>query len=371
MIGGLRSIAWPEWLVPVLSAWVTVRLIVIGAYASVRIAAEDMGDGSLPRQLGEELLAWDGGWYRNIATWGYDGVPLEGVRFFPGFAFAGRYLAPLFGGSETAALVAVANGASLLFLVGVYKLVRFEFDDPEAARWAVWTTALFPAGFVMAWAYSEPLMLACAVFAFLMLRRGRFLASAPLAFLAGLTRPLGALLALPAAVEAWRTMKVGGRPTVSMAAAVVAGPLGSLSYVLWASSHYDDWLIPLTIQSELRGETSLPPERILEGIGELFSDPGGDGLHLPFALGFVVLAVLAAKWLPASYSLFAGATLLVALGADNLNSLERYGLNAFPLAIGAGLLIWRYPRLRPPALAGGGALLVGLTSLAWWNSYVP
>ena len=46
-----------------------------------------------------------------------------------------------------------------------------------------------------------------------------------------------------------------------------------------------------------------------------------------------MLLVLTFRWWPASYGVFAALVLAAALGAENLNSLERYGLNAFPLAL--------------------------------------
>ncbi len=362
----------PDWLVPVISAWVTVRLLVLLAYVGVRIAATNSGDGELPYQLTRKLLSWDGGWYRFISQIGYDEISEEGIRFFPAFPLMARAISPLFGGSDTAAVIVIANVAACGALIAMYRLVRFETGDHRAATWSVWAFALFPAGFVASWAYAEPMMLWLSLAAMLALRRQRYVSSAVLMFFAGLTRPLGSLLAFAALVELWRCRgDLDIKRWPAALGTLLAAPLGSAVYVLWASAHFDNWLIPLTIQNELRGDPNLPPQRLIEGIGELFNDPLGDGIHVMFLVIFCTLAVLVARWLPASYTAITIATLVIALGAENLNSFERYGYNAFPLAIAAGLALCRYPRIRLPALGAAATLIVALPAAAWWGSYVP
>jgi len=64
---------------------------------------------------------------------------------------------------------------------------------------------------------------------------------------------------------------------------------------------------------------------------------------------------------------------LVAISADNWNSLERYTLNAYPMMIGfAALLtdlgrtvVWRV------TLIASSAGLVGMSVLTWTGAYVP
>jgi hypothetical protein len=96
----------------------------------------------------------------------------------------------------------------------------------------------------------------------------------------------------------------------------------------------------------------------------------GDGLHIPFAIIFVALLVLTFRWWPVSYGAFASVVLIAALAAENLNSLERYGLNAFPLALTLAVLLKRdqVERVVLMGLAGG---IVALSALAWTGAYVP
>jgi hypothetical protein len=71
-----------------------------------------------------------------------------------------------------------------------------------------------------------------------------------------------------------------------------------------------------------------------------------------------------------SYGVFAAIVLAAALGADNLNSLERYGINAFPLALTLAIAIQhpKVDRVVTTILAGG---VVALSALAWTGAYVP
>ncbi len=64
-------------------------------------------------------------------------------------------------------------------------------------------------------------------------------------------------------------------------------------------------------------------------------------VHLAWAAGFVVLLVVVARKLPASYTWYCAATLLVALSAKNLDSLERYVMSSFPFVIGLAILAKR------------------------------
>ena len=71
-------------------------------------------------------MAWDADWYRSLAVGGYDALPLEGVRFFPGFILLGRLADALLPGGPTTAMVVVANLGSLLAGVALYRLVLAE-----------------------------------------------------------------------------------------------------------------------------------------------------------------------------------------------------------------------------------------------------
>lgn len=358
-----------EDLAAALPGWIVARLLVAVGWAVAVVASEELGDGRRTLQLAQGLFAWDGAFYRDIAESGYGPLPSEALRFFPLFPLLGRGIGTLLGGHDGLALLVVANGAALGAAMVVHRLTRFETADRAAASRAAWLTSLFPAGFVLVWGYAEALLVAAATTTFLCLRRGRWGWAAAMGLLAGLARPVGAVLALPALIEA---LRAGGRSSWPARLAAVAAPLAGLGlFLVWAERSAGEGLAPLRLQSELRGDVVDPVSRLVRAVGDLAGDERlGDGLHLPFAIAFVVLAVVVWRRLPASYGAFTVAVLVIALSADNLNSLERYGLNAFPLVMALALL-GRAPALDRGVAVASGAGLVALSALAWVGAYVP
>ena len=358
----------------VLPTFVAARAMVLVGW----LAAGVVRGGTEPtmRLRGEGLLAWDGTWYRDIAVFGYDALPDTALRFFPLYPLLARWLAwPMGGGAGPVSwvLVLLANVAALAAAVAIFRLVLAERGDRRLARMSAGALALFPTGFVLVWAYSESLFLLAAIVVFWGARTRRWWWAAAAGLVAGATRPLGVFLVPAALVEAVRAMRAGarGRELAAALAAVVSPLVGTGLWLGWVGRRTGDWLFPFTSQSELRGDTVNPLQRLWEGFGELFGPEAlGDGLHLPFALAFVVLVVVVARTWPASYTLFALGVLVAALAADNLNSLERYALNAFPVVLAvAGLCttVWR-TRI---AAAVGVAGIVSLSGLAWMGTYVP
>ena len=361
-----RPDGWAADALAVVPAWVVARLLVAAGWLVARLLAGD----EVPRTLERGLLAWDGDWYRSLAVHGYDGMPLEGVRFFPGYVFLGRLADVVLPGGPGTGLVAVSNAGTLVAMVLLHRLVVVETGDRRLAVRAVWALALFPPAFVLVWAYAEGPFLALAVGCLLLLRRERWGWAALAAAGAGLLRPTGALLAVGALCAVWRPSS-DARSTVGRLAAVAGGPVGAGAYVAWASWHFDEPFLPLTVQRDLRGDPVDPFRRLWEGLGELFGPEAlGDGLHLvAVAALLVVLVVLLRAW-PLRYGAFAAACLVVALSADNLNSLERYSLNGVPIVLGVATLAGRQ-RLGGAVPVASGIALVALSAAAWSGHYVP
>ena len=100
-------------LLATLPAWVVARLLVGVSWVVARLVSDELA-GTGHDRIGRGLMAWDADWYRSLVVGGYDALPLEGVRFFPGFILLGRLADALLPGGATAALVVVANLGSLL-----------------------------------------------------------------------------------------------------------------------------------------------------------------------------------------------------------------------------------------------------------------
>jgi hypothetical protein len=365
-----RTSVWAD-VVAVLPAWATARVLVATGYVLATVVANRLLDAH-PEQLDNGLLAWDGTWYRDIATSGYHDVPLEGVRFFPLFSLLGRVLAVPLAGHTGIALVLLANVFSLVALVLLRRLVLLERSDPVLADRAVWCMAVFPSAFVLVMAYSESLMLVAAIGAFLALKLRRWWWVAALGLVAALSRPVGVLLVVPVAVELVRAWPAGTvRDRAASITALVAPVAGLVSYLAWVGHAFGDWKLPFTVQDDLRGKVELPVDRIIEGFRQLAgSERFGDGLHLPFLMLLLVLLVITFRTWPLRYGLFAAAILVTAISAENLNSVERYGMSAFPLVLALAVVL-RPPQVERAGFTLMGGALVALVSMAWLGAYVP
>ncbi len=358
-------------LVAVLPAWITARVLVMAGYV-VAVAVSNRLVGQHPEQLNNGLLAWDGTFYRDIATGGYHSLPVGALRFFPLFPLLGRLLAAPLGGHVGVVLVVLANGLSVVVLVLVRRLVLVEKGDAELADRAVWCLAIFPAAFVLVFAYAESLMLVLTLGLFIALRRRQWWWVAALGLAAALSRPLGVVVAVPVVVEAvrgWRTLRPGD--WVARVVAVAAPFAGLVAYLAWVGYSFGNWRLPFTVQDDLRGGVRFPLSRIIEGFHQLAgSERFGAGLHLPFLLGLLVLLVVVFRTWPLSYALYAAAILVLALSAENLNSIERYGMSAFPLLLGLAVLM-RPPQVDRAVMAVMAGGMVALSSMAWLGAYVP
>jgi hypothetical protein len=345
---------------------------VLVAYATAKVASDHLNPGSpRPLALRQGLFAWDGAFYRDIAEKGYRALPAEAVRFFPLYPLAGRVLGWVLGGATAAALLIIANGSALVALVLVRRLAEREVGHAYADG-SAWWVAVWPAAFVLVFAYAEALYLVLALLVLLWLRSRRWLPAAAAGVLAALTRPVGVLLALAAAVEAARGWSAAtARERVRRVVAVAAPIAGLVSFLVYSAFLPTGWRGPLREQQALRGHTVEPITRTLRAIHDLVrSGHLTDGLHAPFAVVLIVLVVLAFRWLPVSLALYSAAVVALALAADNLNSLERYGLNAVPLMVVLAIATRRW-RVEQPALIVSGGMLVAITTLAWLGAYVP
>jgi hypothetical protein len=365
---GLRTAAAP---------WLVARVIVL---AALEVARELADDGRLSARsaatVHQGLLSWDAGWYEAIAKHGYGGAGAGSLRFFPLLPAVARGLSEVPGISIGTALIIVANLSALAAATVLCCLVRRETGDEKLARRATWLICLAPPAFTFVMGYAEATFLLFAVGTFYAMRRRWWWFAALLGVLAGLTRPLGALLAVPAAIVcAWtcnyrsptRAKRLGSL------AAVIGGPAGCGAFMAFAGLRYGDAFAPLRIQEEAghRGTIADPLRTLAHDASLLFHGQHlGTALHLPWVVLAVILAfVVAARW-PAPYAAFAFCVLAVAVTASNLDSFERYALSAFPLTLGAASLFSK-SRTETAVLVLAAVGLVGYAVLAFTGLYVP
>lgn len=356
----------------VIVPWIVARILIAAGYITAYAAAEKLSPGSRPTVLTEGLIAWDGTWYRDIATQGYQSLPLDGLRFFPLFPLLGRALTVVTLGRTDVALVLIANVASLLLVIAIRRLVLFERGSEALARRSVWFVCLFPGAFVLAWAYAEAIWLLAAVGVMWAIRSRRWGWAIVAGLVVGATRPLGIVMVVPIAIELVRVWRDARRDERILGIAALSSPVVATGiYLLWVSRVFGDAWLPYSVQDDYRGQGVDPFTRIWDGLSQMFgSERLGDGLHIPFAIVFVILLVLTFRYWAVSYGAFAALVLVAALDAQNLNSLERYGLNAFPIVLTAAVIARdeRIERVVTLLLAGG---MVALCAMAWTGAYVP
>jgi Mannosyltransferase (PIG-V) len=365
-----------ESLAVALAPFVLARLLVLGALQLAQFLLTDLHVQShaVTARVNAGLLGWDAAFYRDIAVRGYNALGHQSLRFFPLTPLMARVVGGLPGVGAGAALLIVTNAAALVAGAMAYRLTLNETGDEATARRAVWILMLAPPAFVLVMGYSEPLLLVTTIGSFMALRSRNWSSATLAGVLAGLTRPVGVLLVLPAAIEAgrgWGGATAGER---ARRAGAVAAPLaGCAAYLGWSWLTEGSFWLPLSEQltPPHRGGIADPLATIGRDVGYLVHGTHiGSGLHVPWAIAFVALLVVAFLRLPSSYGWYAAATLAVAFSTSNLDSLERYGLGTFVFVLVAALLT-RRERALWVVLAASAAGIVVYALLAFMNAYVP
>lgn len=395
------------WLAVAALPWAASRVAVLAALAAAHVlVSHTHPDAATAARVHQGLLGWDAGWYQAIAAHGYGGAGHQSLRFWPLLPLLGRALATVPGISPGIGVLVVANAAQLLGVAVLARLAAAETGDVALARRAAWLASVVPAAFVSVMGYAEPLLLVTTAWCLLALRRRRWWWAAAGGLLAALTRPLGVALVAPALIEvgrpwweprwqAWRASR-GVTPAspggslaadrsvpVGRATADRSGPAGRLAAVLaplvgtgaflgWVGWRYGDALAPLRIQEEprLHGRLSDPLVTLAHDAVGLFHHHLGEAMHVPWVVLALVLLVVAARRLPASYTAFALLVLAAAVSGPNLDSFERYAASAFPLLL-AGAVLTASARVERVVLVLAAAGLFGCALLAFTNVLVP
>jgi hypothetical protein len=359
----------------VVPPFVMSRLIVL---LSLVVTRHVLRVGALHRRLPIQarlgLVSWDASWYRDIAHAGYDGVPKVGLRFFPLFPEVARAVAWLPGVSAAFAVVLVANACALAAGFLLYELILREGRGIALARRSVWILYLAPSAFVLVMGYAESLLVVAALVALIALRNRAWWVAAVAGVVAGLTRPVGLLLVVPALFEVYRARRdTGDRRIAGMVSAVLAPAAGTFAYLVWAEHRTGDFFYPFRVQqrSTTRGGW-IDPVRAVWRAAHVFGagDHLSAGIHIVTAVLLVVLIfVLWRRW-PASFTAYALAAAFVGLSARNLDSLERYSFSTVPFVVAAADLTGGGTRERI-VLSALGALLVIGSVLAFSGVLVP
>ncbi len=354
--------------------WLVARVCVAGALAVARFADDQIGRRPAPVPLHQGLFAWDAAFYRDLATRGYTGLDHAALRFFPLVPLLTKILGVVLLGHYGVALVIVANGSALVFAALLHRLAMLETHDRRLARRAAWFGAVFPPFAALVLGYADATAMVLAVGVLLAVRTRRFGWAIPLGLLAGLCRPVGVLLVVPVLVEAtrgWRDATPAERAT--RVGATAAPGVGLLAFLAYSGIAFGDFFAPLTVQNRasLRGRFEWPTTSLLHGMRDLVHGGRfGPGLHVLWAVVFAALLVVIARRLPASYTAYAAAALLLGLSAHNLDSFERYCASTLPFLLAVAVITKR-PEAERAGIAVAAAGLFAYALLAFLGVYVP
>jgi hypothetical protein len=346
----------------VLRAWLVSRVIVLVALLTALL---------IPAHRHASLLAWDGYWYDTIAVHGYAASPAGAIRFFPVLPLLARWSAALVFAPPGVMLVVIGNAAALLYFFLARRVALRAGLGDAAAELTPAAVALAPAGFVLVMGYTEALfgVLLCVVL--LGARGGRWWACAAAALVAGALRPTGVLLCLPIAIEAARGLRaVAPGGLIARLAATCAPAAGLAAFLGWVWHAFGDPLIPFRVQTaaELRGGILVNPlVTLVRGV----ETTGSALIRIPWIVVALALLVVSARRLPLSFTVFASATVFLAVTAKSFSSFERYACSALPLLLAAAAVLAERPRLRLAAAITAPLLLFGSALLSFTTSYVP
>jgi len=337
----LRLLAW------IAGWWLAGRTVIV----VTALVVHRFGPGGWIRHVEHAhalgpLVAWDGRWYRMVASGGYLLLPgrQSDPAFFPLFPVllrAGHAL----GLSYDAAGLVLANAGFLGALVAFHALSR-RLVGEEMARRATVYLAVFPFGYVFSMMYPESIVLALIALAALAGLDRRWGWAAACAAAAAFARPEGLFVALPLAVVAWQQRKTLSPVPRGLALGAVLAPAAAVgSFSLYLGRTLGD---PLAwSQAERawgRHFSLLGFVRAIEGLGRASAHDAWVTREVVAAVVYLLLLAAAARAGVSWPWLLSGAAIVVLpLFSGSFDSIGRFGLLA-PAAFWGLAALGRDPR---------------------------
>lgn len=291
---------------------------------------------------------WDALWFQHLATDGYQTMG-SGVAFFPLFPMVIRGVAVVIGGDAALAAIIVSTASFIVALALLDILVSRDLDSATARR-TVLLVAMGPTALFFYAGYSESLLLALSIGAFLCARQRRWAIAGMCGLLAGLCRSTGVLLTLPLAVEAvqhMRERRAAEHRSLTVGHFAVAAPVvGLLLWVAYSSVVLNVSGGPIGAASSWGQRPAMPWVSISRSIGVILDGSRGPEVLNLAAVGLLVAGCVAmVRRLPFSYTAYAVASIPVlcfrTADFSPLMSASRYVIVVFPLFVIAALLLRR------------------------------
>ncbi len=352
----LKRYPWFQRLIFVIGMWLLSRLVIVTVMQLIapltpplplnyhsHLIPLDYVPGSVPTRGWEVFSHWDGAWYRQIATSGYDYAKdvqlneMYSIAFFPLFPLLIRGVMSL-GIPVNVAGFLVNNIAFLGALLIVYRWIE-ERNNTNTARWVIAVLAWCPYSLFGTVVYTEGLFLFVTAAALRAFEKHQYARAAFWGAMATATRVNGAML-IPTFLFVARKEH---RPVKAYIAAMIAS-LGLLLFIGYCAIAFGDPLAFIHAQQGWRADvgglnwygwlkilvTGLTHNS--EFIKFLIIFGGGYLLwHFRYRLSPVLVV----------YG-FCSLGLLIASGSTM--SVDRIGYGIVSLPIALGLLLTEYPR---------------------------
>jgi Dolichyl-phosphate-mannose-protein mannosyltransferase len=328
------------------------------------------------------LTSWDGLWYLRLVRQGYPRhvqphvtyfVSDARAAFFPAYPLLVRFVDKLLPGGDTMAALSInfVLGAIAVFLLGV--LARRLYGDQVAAK-AMVLGAMFPGSFVLSFAYTEALLLVFAMGCLWCLMDQRWVWAGVLAALGTATRPNGLALVLACAVAAYLAIR-RERAWRALAAPIVA-PMGFVAFQLWLGHHTGEAGVWFRVQSQAWGEGASFGVTAIRKTFDAFAKPLTSPTNIITAASVVAMGLLIyfarRKRLPLPMVAYCAGIIALMLLPSTVTARPRFLYTALPLFISAAAYLHDDRRDWWPYVIGAcSAGLVTLTALYGVYGAIP
>lgn len=321
----------------------------------------------------ERFADWDGNWYREIATDGYeyaDDNAQHSIAFFPLYPLITRAVMSL-GMSFAAAGTIVNNGAFLGALLVLYHWVK-QRRGVKAARWATAVLAWCPFSLYGTVTYTEGLFLLLSTLALQAFDRQQHVKAGIFGALTTATRITGITLLPAFLLVAWQERR---RPIAYAAGIATSG--GLLLFMLYCAVDFSNPLAFIHAQKgwQIQNGTGWTPWINLF-VRDLALDRGlSTGFValtkvLMFFGGGVVLWLTRSE-LPRVAFIYGLCSLALLFSSGSVvNSVNRYSYAIVSLSFALGLLLARHPRIGYATMGLFAAIAIYFSMRFSWGLWV-
>jgi hypothetical protein len=342
-------------------------------FADPHLLGRTMPNSAVSPML-DVLTSWDGNWYLRIVRDGYPRhvqphvtyeVADARAAFFPTYPMLVRAVDKVLPGGDTIAALFTnfVLGAVAILLLGV--LAKRLYGEQVAAK-AMVLGAMFPGSFVLSFAYTEALLLVLAMACLWCLTSQRWVAAGLLAALGTATRPNGLALVLACAVAAFVAIR-RDRAWRSLSAPLIS-PLGFVAFQLWLGRHAGEAGVWFRVQRQAWNEGASFGLTALRQTFDALSRPLTSPTNTITAASVVTTGLMIyfayRKRLPWPMIAYSAGILALMLLPNTVTARPRFLYTAFPLFISAAAYLHTVRRdLWPYVIGACSAGLVALTAL--------